>query len=208
MWITRRAMVAGLGVAAFAQTPLVVPVRRILDKRVPLSPDPIWPEAVRDFARGGIELRVTDVPGEVGRAASGRPVFKGLAHGVINLVVTDYVPLEWDQAKGLAGLTTQYDGYHVCLIAMRHAHGNQVPFFSVNTYVHELLHVLLHDIFETRPKGADGSQREWRIDRYATWLWLFGDGAEIRRMAAEYLRRSGAAAGLGNGAQPGLEIRL
>jgi hypothetical protein len=208
MWITRRALLAGLGAAAFAQTPLVVQVRRILDKRVTLSADPVWPEAVRDFARGGIELRVTEVPGEVGRAASGRPVFKGLAHGVINLVVTDYVPLEWDQAKGLAGLTTQYDGYHVCVIAMRHAHGNQLPFFSVNTCVHELLHVLLHDIFATRPQGVAGSQREWRIDWYATRLWLFGDSAEIRGMAAEYLRRSGPAAGLRDGAQTGLEIRL
>ena len=115
-------------------------------------------------------------------------MFKGLAHGASNLVVTDYVPLQWDQARGLAGLTTQYDGYHVCIVAMRHAHGNQVPFFSVNTYVHELLHVLLGDIFATKPAGAAGSQRELRVDWYATRLWLFGDGAEIRRSAEEYLR--------------------
>lgn len=182
----------------------MVPVRRVSDSRVKVSVEPIWPEAIRDFASGGIALQVTDVPGEVGRAPSGRPVFKGLAHGVINLVVTEYIPLEWDSARGLGGLTTQYDGYHLCVIAMKHAHGNQAPFVSVNTCVHELLHVLLHDIYTPRPSGWAGRQREWRVDWYATRLWLFGDGAAIRASAKEYLRRSAAAAGLGDGVQPRL----
>ena len=125
----------------------------------------------------------------MGRAASSRPVFKGLEHGVINVVVTDYIPLEWDKARGLAGLTTQYDGFHLCLIALRHAHGHQIPYLSLNTCVHELLHVLMLDIFDLRPKGTTGDQREWRIDWYATQLWLFHDGAEIRKSAGEYLRR-------------------
>jgi hypothetical protein len=173
---------------ALAQAALAVPIRRILDKRAQIPEDGIWAEAVSVFARGGIALHPENVDGEVGRAPSGRPVFKGLAHGVINLVVTDYVPLQWDQARGLSGLTTQYDGYHVCVVSMRRARGNQVPFFSVNTYVHELLHVLLRDIYELRPPGATGSQREWRVDWYATRLWLFGDGAEIRRSAESYLK--------------------
>jgi hypothetical protein len=170
--MTRRTWLAGISAAPLAAgTTLTVPVRWIADKRVTVSAEAIWQEAVQVFAAGGVVLTRTPVEGEIGRAASGRPVFKGLAHGAINVVVTDYVPLEWDQARGLSGLTTQYDGYHVCIIAMHHAHGNQLPFFSVNTLVHELLHVLLHDIFETRPKGATGSEREWRVDWIATRLW-------------------------------------
>lgn len=187
--MTRRTLLAAFGAAAHAQAPLVIPVRRIADSRTKANAGAIWAEAERCFARGGMSLQVTDVPGEVGRAPSGRPVFKGLAHGAINLILTDYVPLQWDQARGLSGLTTQYDGYHLCIIAMRHAHGNQTPFFSVNTVVHELLHVLLHDIFETRPQGTAGASREWRIDWFATRLWLFGDGGEIRRLATAYLNR-------------------
>jgi hypothetical protein len=90
----------GGGAGAGAAVPVPVPVRRILDKRAPLSGDAIWPEAVRVFAGGGMALQVVDVPGEVDRAASGRLVFKGLAHGAINLVMSGYVPLEWDQARG------------------------------------------------------------------------------------------------------------
>lgn len=51
-------------------------------------------------------------------------MLKGVEHGRINLVTTDYVPLQWDQARDLAGLTTQYDGYHVCIVALRHARGH------------------------------------------------------------------------------------
>ncbi len=189
MPIARRALLAGLGTSVLAQPSLAIPVRRITDSRAKVTADTIWPEAERCFAAGGMSLQVTDVAGEVGRAPSGRPVFKGLAHGAINVVITDFVPLEWDQAHGLSGLTTQYDGFHLCLIAMRHAHGNQTPFFSVNTVVHEILHVLLGDIFQPRPKGADGASREWRIDWFATRLWLFGDGAEIRRQGSSYFAR-------------------
>lgn len=188
---------AAAAMASFGQAPLIVPVQLIMDSRAKSSAEQlqqftslIWPEAVRDFLLCGIQLQVRQGKGEVGRAASSRPVFKGLERGVINVVVTDYIPLEWDKARGLAGLTTQYDGFHLCLIALRHAHGHQVPYLSLNTCVHELLHVLMHDIFELRPKGTTGDRREWRIDWYATQLWLFHDGAEIRKSAGEYLRRT------------------
>ena len=97
--------------------------------------------------------------------------------------------MEWDHGRGMAGVTTQYDGYHVCLIAAPRAHGNQVPFLSVNTCLHELLHVLMLDIYEPRPKGWEGERREMRIDWYATKLWLFRDGAEVRDSAEAYLRK-------------------
>jgi hypothetical protein len=82
------------------------------------------------------------------------------------------------------------------MVALRYAHGNQIPFLSVNTCVHELLHVLLQDILISRLKWFQGGGHELRIDWYATWLWLFHDGATIRKSAQAYLDRlpSGVAA--------------
>jgi hypothetical protein len=177
---------------------VAVPVYLVVDKRAKLREGvmerfsrEVWWEAVRDFGRVGIHLQAGQGTGEMGRAASGRPVFKGLAQGVVNVVLTEAIPMEWDRARQLAGLTTQYDGYHLCLIAVPRAHGHQIPLLSVNTCVHELLHVLMGDIFETRPAGLEGDGREMRIDWAATKLWLFGEGAEVRRMAGEYLKRRG-----------------
>jgi hypothetical protein len=176
--------------------PLVVPVHHVIDARAKHTPgrlgrfsSRIWPEAVRDFQRCGIELRSTRREGEVKRSPGGRPVFAGLESGVINLVLTDAIPMNWDRGRGLTGVTTRQDGYHVCLIALNYAHGHQIPFLSVNTCVHELLHVLLHDIYESRPEGWSGDGREFRIDWYATRLWLFHDGAAIRRSAHAYVER-------------------
>ena len=95
----------------------------------------------------------------------------------------------WDNARSLAGVTTLYEGYHVCVIALSYAHGHQVPFVSVNTCVHELLHALLGDIFVSRPKWLESGAREFRIDWYATGLWLFRDGAAIRKSAQAYVAR-------------------
>jgi hypothetical protein len=194
---TRREAVAG-GLAAFAGERVAVPVYLVVDRRAKLTEAvlerfsrEVWREAERDFGRGGIHLRAGQGTGEMGRAASGRPVFKGLAHGVVNVVLTEAIPMEWDRGRQLAGLTTQYDGEHLCLIAVPRAHGHQIPLLSVNTCVHELLHVLMGDILEKRPKGWEGDGREVRIDWAATKLWLFGDGAEIRQGAREYLRRRG-----------------
>jgi hypothetical protein len=204
--MTRRAF-AGLLAAAplLAQPPVTVPVYLIVDKRAKITPaqlavfsNEIWPEAVRDFQRVGIRLESGQGVGEVRRAPSGRPLFAGLARGAVNLVLTDAIPMEWDNGRGLAGVATLYDGLPLCLVALPRAHGHQVPFVSVNTCVHELLHVLLQDIAEARPKGLEGRGRELRIDWYATRLWLFRDGADIRRSAAECLRKlslSGTPAG-------------
>ena len=84
------------------------------------------------------------------------------------------------------------------MVALDHAHGHQIPLLSVNTCVHELLHALLHDIFERRPDGLLGEARELRIDWYATRLWLFHDGAAIRRAAQAYVERLRSAAGPGS----------
>ena len=149
----------------------------------------VWPEAVRNFSGGGIGLQTTDGPGEVRRSPGDWPIFVGLRSGVINLVLTDHIPMKWDNGRALAGVTTIQGGYHVCLIALRYAHGNQVPFISVNTCVHELLHALLQDVFVRRPSWFQTGSREARIDWYATWLWQFHEGAAIRKSAQAYLTR-------------------
>jgi hypothetical protein len=82
------------------------------------------------------------------------------------------------------------------VIAIRYAHDHRIPFLSVNTCVHDLLHAILEDIFVRRPNRLQIDGRELRIDWYATRLWRFHDGAAIRRSAQSYLARlqSGIAA--------------
>src|SRR4030095_9446589 len=109
--------------------------------------------------------------------------------GVDNLVLTDHVPMYWDRGKGLRGVTTLVDGYHVCLVALQYAHGHQIPFVAVNTCVHELLHALLQDIFVSRAKWYQAGRREFRVDWCATRLWLFHDGGAGRKSAQAYLDR-------------------
>ena len=68
------------------------------------------------------------------------------------------------QRASLNGVTLIYRGHHICMVALNWAHGHQIPILSVNTCLHELLHALLHDIFESRPKNWTGNAREIRID--------------------------------------------
>jgi hypothetical protein len=186
----------GAVVPAVSQIPLIVPVRHVMDARAKWTPEQIrrfwsriWPEAVRDLGRCGVQLQSSVSTGEVRRSPSGQPLFTGLDTGVINLVITDRIPMEWDNGRALSGVTTRYRGYHLCVLALNHAHGHQIPFLSINTCLHELLHALLQDIFESRPKGWLGEAREFRIDLYATRLWLLHDGAAIRKAAHAYLER-------------------
>jgi hypothetical protein len=189
--------------AARSATParLAVPVYRILDARAQCPAElvrhfrsALWPEAVRDFSRGGIDLEASEGPGEIRHSAADRPIFVGLRRGAINLLVTDHLPLYWDNSRALAGATTLYDGYHLCMIALRYAHGDQAAFLSVNTCVHELLHALMQDIYVSRPRWYQSGGREFRVDWYATRLWLFHDGAAVRESAQSYLNRLRAAA--------------
>jgi len=198
--MTRRAFLwtsaMAAGVASSAASPVIVPVHRIVDARAKCTVEElrrfwwrIWPEAVRNFSAAGIQLKASDGAGEIRRSAADRPIFSGLQRGVLNLVLTDYLPLYWDGGRALAGVTTIYEGCHLCLIALRYAHGNQVPFISVNTCVHEMLHALMQDIFVNRPRWYQSAGREFRIDSCATSLWLFHDGAAIRPSARNYVRR-------------------
>jgi len=191
MWTAAAATIRS-GAPAWLQ----VPVHRIMDSRAHCTPEQlhhfwrsIWPEAVRDFNRGGIELQTTDGPGEVRLSPGSNPIFVGLRPAVINLVLTDHLPTLWDKGRALAGVTTLWNSYPVSVIAIPYAHGNQIPFLSVNTCVHELLHALLQDIFVSRPKWYQSDGRELRNDWYATGLWLFHDGAAIRKSGQGCLDR-------------------
>jgi len=175
---------------------LVVPIHRILDGHAHNPPDrlqhlwpSLWSEAAQDYRQGGIDFDVSDGPGEVRHSAADNPIFVGLRGRAINLVVTDTIPMNWDGGRALAGVSTIHDGYHICMIALRYAHGNQVAFLSVNTCLHEILHVLLQDIFLKPPKWYQASGREVRVDWYATRLWMFHDGEEVRKSGEVYLRR-------------------
>ncbi|HLK62988.1 MAG TPA: hypothetical protein VKU19_06090 [Bryobacteraceae bacterium] len=181
-------------IASPVRASVAVRIQVIVDTR--LRPEQIqrfwwtlWPQAARTFASGGIRVDLNVVQGEVKRSAGGRPMFVGLDRSSLNLVVTGQIPMVWDQGRALGGVTTRYEGYHICMAALNYAHGHQIPFISVNTCVHELLHALLGDIFEDRPSGARGAAREFRVDWYATRLWLFRDGSHIRQSAQAYLDR-------------------
>jgi hypothetical protein len=184
-------MAVPLAVQAATPPRITVPVHRILDVRVkdPQRWPKIWNEAVQDYRQGGIDFDVTDGPGEVRLSAADNPIFVGLRGRAINVVVTETLPMYWDAGRALAGMSTIHDGYHVCMIALRYAHGNQVAFVSVNTCLHEILHVLLQDIFIKPPKWYQASGREMRVDYYATRLWLFHDGEAVRKSAESYLKR-------------------
>jgi hypothetical protein len=77
-----------------------------------------------------------------------------------------------------------------------------VPFVSVNTCVHELLHALMQDIFKTRPGGLQTALREFRIDACATGLWLFHDCGGIRESARAYIGRLRSALDAGASLSP------
>ncbi|MFN7939055.1 MAG: hypothetical protein U0R19_37355 [Bryobacteraceae bacterium] len=194
---TRRAfLTAPLAAASSAPKGLDIPVSIIQDKRSQWNPDliahfwnRIWPQALNDLRRCGIRLDVKWVEGEVKRLPSSRPSFAGLERGRLNIVITNRIPLEWDNGRGLNGVTTMHQGFHLCVIAVEYAHAHQAPFLSVNTCMHELLHALCLDIFENQPGGAEGAWREFCIDSFATRLWLFGDGAPIRASAEKYVQR-------------------
>jgi len=196
--ITRRAVlgVPGVALALMQPRPLVVPVHRVMNRWARCSVETyqrfwfrIWPEAVRDFGRGGVELQCTDRQGEIKQMASGKPLFSGIERGVLNVVLTDQIPAYWDEARSLAGISGFYGGYALCVIAMNNAHGDRIPFLSTNTCVHEMLHVLMQDVFGNRSKWYQSSEHEARVDWYATQLWLFGNGAAVRRSAADAVKR-------------------
>jgi hypothetical protein len=198
--MTRREFMATAPAAAVTtwtlQGPLALPVLQIMDSRANHTREQlrkfqssVWEEAVRDFSGCGIQLRTRSIAGEVRLSPAGRPIFAGLDRGAINMVLTGSVPMHWDNGRALAGVTTRYEGHHLCVIALRHAHCHQAPFLSVNTCVHELLHVLLGDVFENRPAGIAGHTREALVDWHATRMWLFHGNGTVLSAAKAYLER-------------------
>ena len=196
--MTRRAFfsAAAAGLFRSAPSPVTVPVRIIEDAAAKLGPRQrsyfwsyLWPEAVRDLAGCGVRIAASQGQGDIWRPPGREPVLNGIDRASLNLIVTSQIPMQWDSGRLLSGATAWYRGYHVCLIAITHAHGNQIPFFSVNTCLHEMLHALLGDIFDTHPSRSSVQAREFRADWYATLLWLRWDAGEVRRAAAAYVTR-------------------
>jgi hypothetical protein len=198
--MTRRKFMAASFIAGVLPAPpaasVSVPIHLVIDSRPKWPPEQIgrfwsglWPQTVQNFASGGIRLDVATAAGEVKRSPGGRPIFVGLDRAALNFVVTDQIPMLWDRARALSGVTTRCEGYHVCVAALNYAHRHQIPYLSVNTCVHEMLHALLGDIFEDRPAGVTGAARELRVDWYGTRLWLFHEGTHIRKSAHTYVER-------------------
>ena len=157
--MTRREFLSTVPAAAvitsMPQAPLVVPIHQILNSRANLRPEQIsgfrsriWAQAVHDFGFCGIRFDSAVSTGEVRRSPGDRPIFTGLDRSVLNFVITDHIPMGWDGGRGLSGVTTMFEGYPLCMVALNYAHCHQIPFLSVNTCVHELLHALMQDIFQ------------------------------------------------------------
>src|SRR4051812_294491 len=188
-------LVPAILAARAAPANVTVPVDILIDKDAKLSDDTVrrfwalWAEAVSDFGWCGVffQTRVRDAG--MWRPEHRQPVIAGVGEGVLNLVVTNSIPLAWDVTRTVRGITTLYRGRHLCLIAMNNAGRNRVPLIAVNTCIHELLHALLLDIFQPRPEGATGQVRELRVDWLATRLWLFHSGGGIRESARQYVQR-------------------
>ncbi|HYO80022.1 MAG TPA: hypothetical protein VES20_01365 [Bryobacteraceae bacterium] len=177
-------------------TRLEVPVLRLVNRRARTSEeqvreflDDVWGEAVRSFERCGVALRTVERVGDLRSYPSGRPRFDMLERTMVNVVLTDRVPLAWARGRSVAGVATVYEGFHLCVVAMEFAHPNRFPFVVVNTVVHELLHIFLQDIFVHRTHGLRDAVQEASVDWHATRLWLFNDGAGIRDAVRAYLRR-------------------
>jgi hypothetical protein len=199
--MTRRDLLSATTMLAAPLTParesgLEVPIYRVIDKNARCSSaqistffSTVWDEAVHNFAQGAITLRIVEGKGEVLKYPSGKPRFKCLDRRMINVVLTDRVPVDWDKGRSLAGVSAVYEGYCVGVISMDEAHGNRIPFIAVNTVVHELLHIFLQDVFVPHAGVLHGQSREARVDMYATRLWLFSDGAAVRQSARACLKR-------------------
>jgi len=152
----------------------------------------IWPEAAIALGRCGISLQTTWRTGEIRRSASSALHFTELVPHAINVVLTDHFPLVWDNGRALNGVATRYEGYTLCALALDYAHANRIPFLSVNTCLHELIHVLAGDINQRRSTQVffGGQARESRVDVLATGLWLFGAGrGTVREQARAFTAR-------------------
>lgn len=147
----------------------------------------LWADALNQLSRCGIQVDTVIGDGGVWRPSQREPIITGLQKGRLNVVVTDQLPVTWDAGRNLCGVTTLYRQYHLCVIALTNAHANQIPFLSVNTCLHEMLHALLGDIFESRPGGVFGEAREARVDYHATSLWLFHADSTVRQYAESYV---------------------
>jgi hypothetical protein len=148
----------------------------------------VWNEAVQVLRKCGIVLRTVEHEGEIHKYPSGPPRIVGLGYKVLNIVLTDTIPMAWDNGRGVAGVATVYEGYHLTLISILASHGNRVPFLHVNTLVHELIHMFFEDFYLPREGRLSGQAHEHVIDWHATRMWLFSDDGAVKQSAFQYIR--------------------
>ena len=194
--MTRRDFIPALIAPAFAPASrtLAIPLLVLTNKfhrtpaaRIGQFRTDVWNESFRVFAQCGITLRPEYRECEIRQHPGGNPRFMGTEPNRLNFILTDRIPSDWDNGRDSPGVAAQYEGHHLCLIAMNTAHPNRVPYLSVNTIVHELLHMFLQDILIARGGMVQGYGRETRADWYATRMWLFHEGTAVRESAREYL---------------------
>jgi hypothetical protein len=198
--ITRRHLLGGVlsspaALCSFADF-VEVPVLRVVDSNAALTSAEVqqfnatvWDEAVRLFRSCEVALSTVDRKGEIRQYPSGRPRFLGLERNMLNVILTDSIPLDWDNGRSLSGVTTIYEGYHLSVISLKNAYSNRVPFLAVNTVLHELLHVLRGDIFVRRSGWLKGADHEAAVDWQATRLWLLGGASGVKQYAGAYVQR-------------------
>ena len=201
--LSRRTLIGGTFAplwAAAAKSPVVLNIAFVQDAHAHFTPGSldrfwreIWPEAAVALGACGISLQTTWRTGEIHRSASSALHFTGLVPRAINVVLTDHLQLVWDNGRALSGVATRYEGYTLCVLALDYAHTNRIPFLSVNTCLHEVMHVLAGDTNQRRSTRVffGGQGRESRVDAVATGLWLFGAGRDmVREQARAFTARA------------------
>jgi len=192
--VTRRGFLVAASAAA-ANQPLTLAVDQIFNLRANLTASrlkgqaSLWGEASSEFERCGVRLSGDSRMGEIRLSPGGRPIFTALNQRAINVYFTDRIPMDWDRARALAGVSTRYDNASLCVIALRYARVNRIPFLAVNTCVHELLHVITGDIFRRQTGRFSTETRELAIDAMATRLWFGGGCGDVTEAARAYRAR-------------------
>src|SRR5438270_14036321 len=98
--------------------PLTLPVHIVQDSAAKLGPKVLrrfwnvtWPEALRNLAFAGIRVQTTFEHADMWKPDFRPPIIGGVQKGVLNLVLTNRIPDEWDRGLAINGVTTLYRGF-------------------------------------------------------------------------------------------------
>lgn len=177
-------------------SPVRLPVVILRDANAKLSgtllrrfDNSLWPEAAWMYSRAGVWFEVRRGEARMDRPPYREPAITGLQARRINLLLTSRAPHAWDGGRGWSGVSLLYRGRVLCLVALEHANGNLIPWLSLNTVAHELMHAISGDVFAPQPGGFRVVRREAAVDSALTRLWLFGSEPGVRGDAMRLLGR-------------------